>query len=164
MAGDEDDIGVSLGHASGDGADADFGDEFDVDAGAGVGVFEVVDQLGEVLDRIDVMVRRRRDEADAWGRVAHLSDPRIDFRARQFTAFTGFGTLGDFDLDFIGIDQVFTRDSESTRGHLFDGRAFAIAVRQWDKAFGVLSTFSGVRLPADAVHGDGEGFVGLLRD
>ena len=34
VAGDQDDVGVGLGDAGGDGADADFGDEFDVDAGA----------------------------------------------------------------------------------------------------------------------------------
>ena len=63
VAGDEHDVGVRLANAGGDGADADLGDELDVDPGLGVGVLEVVDQLGEVLDRVDVVVRRRADQA-----------------------------------------------------------------------------------------------------
>jgi hypothetical protein len=36
VAGDEDDVGVRLGHARGDRADADLGDELDVDARLGL--------------------------------------------------------------------------------------------------------------------------------
>ena len=67
MAGDEDDIRVGLGNACGDGSDADFRDQLDVDAGARVGVLEVVDQFREVLDTIDIVVRGRGDEAHAGG-------------------------------------------------------------------------------------------------
>ena len=38
-----------------------------------VGVLQVVDQLRQVLDRVDVVVRRRRDQADARRRVADLA-------------------------------------------------------------------------------------------
>ncbi len=48
VSGDQDDIGVRLGDASGDGADADLGDQLDADAGTTVGVLEVVNELGEV--------------------------------------------------------------------------------------------------------------------
>ncbi len=130
MAGDEDDIGVGLGDARGDGADADFRHQFDVDAGLRVGVFQVVDQLGEVFDRVDVMVRGRGDEAHAGSRVADLGDPRIDLGAGQFAAFAGLGALRDLDLDFIGVDEVFAGHAEAAGGHLFDGGAFAVAVRQ----------------------------------
>jgi len=62
---DQDDIGMGLGHPGRDGADPDFADQLDRDAGVAVGILQVVNQLGQVLDRIDVVVRRRRDEADA---------------------------------------------------------------------------------------------------
>ena len=65
VARDEHDVGMRLGDAGGDGAHADLGDELDADARLAVGVLEVVDQLREILDRIDVVVRRRRDQADA---------------------------------------------------------------------------------------------------
>ena len=59
---DEHDVGVRLRHAGRDRADAELGDELHVHARLGVGVLEVVDELGEILDRVDVVVRRRRDE------------------------------------------------------------------------------------------------------
>ena len=59
MATDEDDVGFALGDAGGDRADTDFGDQLDVDAGVAVRILEVVDELGQILDGIDVVVRRR---------------------------------------------------------------------------------------------------------
>ena len=155
---------MGLGDAGGDGADADFRDELHVDAGARVGVLQVVDQLGEVLDRVDVMVRGRGNEAHAGSRVADLGDPWIDLGAGEFAAFAGLGALRDLDLDFVGVDEVFAGDAEAAGGDLFDGGALAVAVGHRDEAFGVLAAFAGVRLAADAVHGDGERFVGFLRD
>src|SRR3972149_6344253 len=65
IAADQDDVAVALRHAGGDGADAVLGNELHVDAGPRVGVLQVVDELGEVLDRVDVVVGRRRDKLDA---------------------------------------------------------------------------------------------------
>ena len=65
VAADQDDVAVRLGHARGDRADADLGHELDADPRPRVGVLEVVDELGQVLDRVDVVVRRRADQADA---------------------------------------------------------------------------------------------------
>ena len=66
-------VGLGLGHAGGHRADADFGDQLHRDRRRGVRVLEVVDQLREVLDRVDVVVRRRRDRvrrpaprSEAW--------------------------------------------------------------------------------------------------
>ena len=64
-AGDRHVIGLALGDARRDRADADFGDELDRHLRLRVDVLEIVDELLQVLDRIDVMVRRRRDQADA---------------------------------------------------------------------------------------------------
>ena len=82
VAGDQHDVGVRLGDAGRDRADADLGDQLHVDAGRRVGVLEVVDQLGEVLDRVDVVVRRRADQADARRGVPGLGDPRVDLVRR----------------------------------------------------------------------------------
>jgi hypothetical protein len=59
VPGDEDHVGMCLGYACRDRSDADFGDELHVDPREGVGVLQVVNELGEVLDRVDVVVRRR---------------------------------------------------------------------------------------------------------
>ena len=50
---------MSLGHAGGDGADAHLGHQLNADPGVDVGILQIVDELGEILDGIDVVVRRR---------------------------------------------------------------------------------------------------------
>ena len=87
VARDEHDVGVRLGDAGRDRADAGERHELDVDARLGIGVLQVVNELREILDRIDVVVRRRRDQADARRRVADLGNPRIHLVAGQLPAF-----------------------------------------------------------------------------
>ena len=106
VAGDQHDVGVRLGHAGGDRADAGLGDQLDVHPRLRVGVLQVVDQLGEILDRVDVVVRRRRDQPDAGRRVPGARDPRVDLVAGQLAALAGLGALRDLDLDVVGVDQV----------------------------------------------------------
>ena len=82
VAADQHDVGVRFRDARGDRADADFGDELDADARMAIGVLQIVNQLGQIFDRIDVVVRRRRDQADACRRMSRLRDPRIHLGAR----------------------------------------------------------------------------------
>ena len=53
----EHDVGMPLGDPGGDRPNPDFGNQLDVDPGPRVGVLQVVDQLRQVLDRVDVVVR-----------------------------------------------------------------------------------------------------------
>ena len=76
-------IGVRLGNAGGDGADADLGHQLHADARLRVGVLQVVDELRQIFDRIDVVMRRRRDQPHARRRVAHARDPLVDLVAGQ---------------------------------------------------------------------------------
>ena len=159
-AGDEDDVGLGLGHARGDRADADLGDELDVDAGLLVGVLEVADELGEVLDGVDVVVRRRGDEPDAGGGPADLGDPRVDLVGRELAALAGLGALGHLDLDVLGEGEVLGGDAEAAGGDLLDlGAALGVV-----EALARLAALTGVGLAAQAVHRDGEGLVGLAGD
>ena len=59
VAGDENHVRAAFGNARGNGADARLGDELHVDARVGVCVLKVEDQLRQILDRIDIVVRRR---------------------------------------------------------------------------------------------------------
>ena len=72
-AGDEYALGPGLGHAAGDGAHAARGDELDGDARLFVGALQVVDEFREILDGIDVVVRRRGDEGNARRGAARFS-------------------------------------------------------------------------------------------
>ena len=76
VAADQDHVGVRLGHARGDRAHADFGHQLHRDARLRVDVLQVVDQLRQVFDRVDVVVRRRRDQLHAgveWRTRAMIS-------------------------------------------------------------------------------------------
>ena len=82
-AADQHAVGLALGDARRDRAHARLDTSFTRDPGVAVGVLQVVDQLGEVLDRVDVVVRRRRDQAHARRRVAHLGDGVVHLVARE---------------------------------------------------------------------------------
>src|SRR5690606_25052370 len=121
--------------------------QLDVDPRLRVGVLQVVDDLRQVLDGVDVVVRRRRDQPHARGGVPRLGDPRVDLVPGQLAAFPGLGALGHLDLDVVGVDQVFAGHPEPTGSDLLD-RGPAVGVVQ---PVDVLPAFPGVRLAADDV-------------
>ncbi len=185
MAGDDNVIGLGLGNTGGHRTDADFGDELHGDRSDRVRVFQIVDQLRQILNRIDVMMRRWRDQTDTRHRVAQEADVFTHFVARQLTAFTRLGALSHLDLDLIRVGQVFGGDTETARGHLLDRRAQRIAGLQFDIAFDtaladnvgqllarfdlaettrVFAAFAGIRLAANSVHGDGQRGMRFGRD
>src|SRR5262249_45365474 len=142
------------------GTDPDLGDQLHVYPRGRVDVLQVVDQLGQVLDRVDVVVRRRRDQPDPRGGVPGLGDPRPDLVAGQLTALAGLGPLRHLDLQIVGVDQVFAGDAEPAGRDLLDGAAPERVVEPVD----VLAAFAGVGLAAEPVHRDGQGLVRLDRD
>ena len=74
VAGDDDEVCVGLGDAGGDGAYSAAGDELDADSGAGIDALEIVDELGQIFDGVDIVMRRRGDERDAGLGVAQARD------------------------------------------------------------------------------------------
>ena len=164
VAADQDDIRVGLGDASGDSAHADFGDQLHADARVVVGVFQIVDELGQILDGINIVVRRRGNQTHAGGGMTHLGDPRIDFVSGQLAAFAGLGTLGHLDLQFAGVDEIMAGDAKASGSDLLDGAVERVAVGLGQVAGGIFAAFASVAFAADAVHGEGLGFVGFLAD
>ena len=128
-----------------------------MDPSPGVSALEVMNELLEVLDGVDVVVRGRRDESDAWGRVTGLSYPRVDLRAGELTTLARFSSLGHFDLNVVGIDQVLAGYAESSRCHLLDSRTTFWIV----ETLRILATLSGIRFASNPVHRDGQGLVRL---
>src|SRR6185436_7324586 len=122
VTGDQHHVGVRLGHTGRDRAHADLGDELDVHARRRVGVLQVVDQLREVLDRVDVVVRRRGDQADTRRGVPGLGHPRVDLVAGQLAALTGLRALRHLDLDVVGVGEVLRGYAEAAGGDLLDRR------------------------------------------
>ena len=120
MAGNGQVIGLGLGDTCGDRAHAVFGYQLDADRGAMIGVFQVMDELRQVFDRVDVVVRRRADELHAGRGVAQAADVLGNFFPRQLAALARFGALRHLDLDLFGRGEVFGGDAKTTRGDLLD--------------------------------------------
>ena len=164
MTRDQDNVGVGLRDTGGHCAYPDFGHQLDVDPADRVRVLEVVDELGQVLDGVDVVMGRWRDESHARCGVASLGDPGVNLVARQLSSFAWLGPLSHLDLEVVAVDQVLAGHAETPRGHLLDGRAAEIAVRLGREPVGVFASFPRVGLAADPVHGDGQRLVGLGAD
>ena len=114
MARDLDHIGIGLGNTSGDGADADLSHQLDAHASRWVHLVQVMNQLRQILNRIDVVVRRRRDQSHTRLAVAQPSDVWVHLGAGQLTAFTWLGALSHFDLKLLAAAQVFRGHTETT--------------------------------------------------
>ena len=59
MSGNEDMIRISLDDTSSNGTDTNFRDELYGDASAGIGVFEIENELLEIFNAVNVVQRRR---------------------------------------------------------------------------------------------------------
>ena len=120
MPGNHHVVGLALGDACGNGADANFRHQLDADARLWRDIFQVMDQLRQVFNGINVVVRWRRDQANPRHRMAQATDVLRHLGTRQLAALTRLGTLSHLDLDLIGTAQILCRDTEAARGHLFD--------------------------------------------
>ena len=157
IAGDQHHIGMRLGDPGRNRSHAHLGHQLDRDARARVDVLQVVNQLRQVFDRINVVMRRRRNQAHPRNRVAHARDLRIHLVAGKLAAFAGFGALRHLDLQFVGVHQVIDGDAEAAGGHLLDGGAAPVP-----EALLVLAALAGVRFAANAVHRQRQRFVRFL--
>ena len=73
---------MGLRHTGRDGADADFRHQLDGHRRIGIGVFQIEDELREVFDGIDVVVRRRRNQLHARRGITKPRDVLIDLVSR----------------------------------------------------------------------------------
>src|ERR1017187_4061507 len=164
MPADEHHICMRLRDARGDGADTNLGDQLHAHSRETVAVLQVMDQLRQILDRIYVMVRWRRNEPDARRGVPRLRDPWIHLRAGQLPTLARLRALRYLDLQLLGIDEVFARYAEAARGNLLDGAVLRVPVWQRQVALRILSTLARIALAANAVHRNGECLMRFLAD
>ena len=118
MTRDHDVVRVGLRDPGGDGADAALGNQLDADGGARIDPLEIEDQLRQIFNGVNVVVRRRADERDAGLRVAQAGDQLGDLVAGKLAAFAGLGSLGDLDLDLLGVGEIFGGDAKAGGSHL----------------------------------------------
>lgn len=65
MAGDHDVISLGLGNACCDSADADLGNELDRNRCGRIDVLQIMDELRQILDGVNIVVRRRGNQGYA---------------------------------------------------------------------------------------------------
>mmetsp|Transcript_33328 Transcript_33328/g.51723 ORF Transcript_33328/g.51723 Transcript_33328/m.51723 type:complete len:678 (-) Transcript_33328:277-2310(-) len=152
MSGDQDVIRLGLGHAGRNHPDTDFGDKLDADPRLGVRALEVVDELREVLDGVDVVVGRRRDEAHARRRVAAPRDRLVHLVSGELATLARLGALGHLDLELVGVGEVVDGHAKAPRGHLLDAAAHRVAIGHLLEALWRLATLARVALGSQAVH------------
>ena len=97
-----------------DRTDPDFRNQLDADSCRGIGILQVEEQLSQVFDRVDIVMRRRTDQTDAGSRVTSRSDDLVDLVTGQLAPFTGLGSLRNLDLKFVGVRQIPTRHAEAS--------------------------------------------------
>lgn len=110
---DEDVIRLRLRHSRSDDSDSDFGNELDGDSSAGIGTLEVVDELLEILDGVNIVVRGRGDESYSGSGVTGASNGGRNLVTGEFSSFSGLRSLGHLDLKFIRVGEVVGGDSET---------------------------------------------------
>src|SRR5215472_5610984 len=121
-------------------------------------------------------MRRRRDQPNAWNRIAKLRDVLRDLVARELSSLAGLRALRHLDLQLIRVDEVLRSNAEASRSDLLDLGAQRVALLHWhidhnsvyarlqslaflyrQVAARILAAFPRIRFPADAIHRDGEG-------
>src|SRR5699024_1720714 len=152
---------MRFGDTSCHGADSLFSNEFDVDAGVRVRALEIVDELREVLNGVNIVVRWWGNQPHTRGGNADFGNPRIDLIRWQLTALTGLGALRHLDLNIRAVIKIVASHAKAPRRHLLDGGAAGIAVGFNLKALGVLTALAGIGHAVQAVHGDSQGFMRL---
>src|SRR5579859_4478905 len=155
VAADCDDIRAGLGDPRGDHADAGAGDKLYADAGLRIDGAQVVDELREVFDAVNVVVRRRRDQRGAGRGVANARNVLGDFARRKLAAFAWLAALGHFDFELFGANEIFGGDTEAAGGDLLD---LARAARRGVE-IRIFAAFAGVAAAADLVHRQRESLV-----
>src|SRR6267142_1528372 len=78
VAADGDDVRASFGDARGDDPDARAGNQLHADASARIHGAQVVDQLREVFDAVDIVMRRRRNQRSTGRRMPNARDVFAD--------------------------------------------------------------------------------------
>ena len=118
---------MRLGHARRDRADAGRADQLHADARDRIDLLQIVDELRQILDRIDVVMRRRGDQRHPRRRVAQLRDEFGHLEAGQLPALTRLGALRDLDLDLVAGVEIFGGDAEPARGDLLHVAELALS-------------------------------------
>ena len=168
MSSDVDVVGIGFGDTGRHCSYAQLRDQLDAHSSPGIDALQVVNQLRQIFDAVDVVMRRRADQRDSRLRVSQARDELGYFVAGKLAALARLGALRDLDLQLFGARQVFGGHTKASRSNLFDlvvprqksGRGVGLG----DISGGVFATLAGVGTAAQLVHGQSDGFMCLRAD
>ena len=154
-----DDVRTRAGHAGGDRCDVVHRCDLDHDRLFVLGCFfQGVNQLAQVLDRVDVMVRGGGDGVRTLGDHAGAGDVRADLVAGQVAADAGLCALAHLDLDGGARFEVILMDAEAAGCDLYDGvRAVLVKVL-------MQAALTGIVIGAERAGRAGKRFVCVVGD
>ena len=98
------------------------------------------------------MMRWRRNKGNTGNGMTRLCNDFVHFITRQLSAFSGFSPLCHFYLYFIGIHQIFCRNTETSGSDLFYCRTHGKSVFQRNETNGIFSSFSSITTSANFIH------------
>ena len=148
-----------LCNAAGNGSHASGRDQLDRHAGVFIGALKIVDQLRQILNGINIVMRRRRDQGDALRGTTGSGNFFGHLASGQMAALAGLRALRHLNLNLLRRQQIITGHAEAARSHLLDGGVEFAA-----EAFRQLSTLAAVGFAAQTVHGLRHALMGLLRN
>ena len=99
----DDVVRVGLRHPSGDRAYPALRNQLDADRRARIHPLQVEDQLGQIFNGVNVMMRRRADERDPGLRMTQAGDQLGHLVAGELATFARLRSLGDLDLNLLGM-------------------------------------------------------------
>ena len=101
VAGDLDDVCVGFGDPHCDHADTGHDGQLHRDPYPWIAGFQFFDELGQVFNRVNIVIVAGRNQIDALRGIAGTRHFFSDFLARQMSAFTRLGALPDLDFEQI---------------------------------------------------------------
>ena len=143
------DVGAGFCDPGGNDAHAGSGNQFHADARLRVHGAQIVNQLRQIFDAVNVVMRWRRNQRRSGRRMPDARNVLTDFLSRQLPALARLRSLRHFDFEFLGVHQVIGGDAEPRRSHLFDlvgrGRFIPVCIR-------IFPAFAGIAARPKLVH------------
>ena len=106
VPGDKDHSCPGFGNACRDGSHACLRYKLYRDPCVFISTLTVIDKLRQILNGVDIVVRRRRDQTHSRCRVTCLCHPWVNLSARQMTSFSRLCPLRHLDLNLPGAYQI----------------------------------------------------------
>ena len=110
-------------------------------------LFQIMNQLFQILNTVDIMQRRWRDQIKPRHGKPSLRDRLIHLHPHQLPTLPRLGTLAHLYLNFIPRHQILGRHSEPARGNLLHRSPDSVR-----KIVRILPALPGITPPANLPH------------